>query len=136
MHLNDGIQLFRLIVGTALNEHFPGDVLNSESSNRADLDAVRAGAELSKGKVQAHPDAAAHSKGSIKRLGEVSVEGVKVRHAVCHAVEGQRPRRQVQVDAQAWGVGDRDVPLLVVVHGRAACVRQLQGPGPSVISKA
>lgn len=110
-------------------------VLNPESSYWADLDAVRAGVELSKGKVQAHPYTAAHPEGSVKRLGKVSVEGVKVCHTVCHTVEGQCPRWQVQVDAQAWGVGDWYIPLLVVMHGRAACVWQLQGPGLSIISK-
>lgn len=32
VHLNAEIKLFRLIVCTALNKHFPGDVFNSESS--------------------------------------------------------------------------------------------------------
>lgn len=110
-------------------------MLNSKSSYWADLDAVRAGVKLSKSKVQAHPYTTAHPKGSVKWLGKVSVEGVKVSHAVCHTVEGQRPWWQVQVDAQAWGVGDWYIPLLVVMHGRTACVWQLQGPGPSIISQ-
>lgn len=129
------IKLYRLIVRTALNKHLPGGVLNSESSYWADLDTVRAWVEVSKGKVQAHPYTAAHPEGSVKRLGKVGVEGVKVSHTVCHTVEGQRSRWRVQVDAQAWGVGDWYIPLLVVVHGRTACVWQLQGPGPSIISK-
>lgn len=81
----------RVIVCIALKKHYPGDVLISKCSYRADLDAVRAGIELSKGKIQAHPYTAAHPEGSVKGLGKVSVEGVKVCHTVCHTVEGQSP---------------------------------------------
>lgn len=105
------------------------------ASNRTDLDAVGAGAEGAESKIQTHPDSAAHPEGSVHRLSEVCTEGVKVYHAVCHAVEGQRPCGQVQVDAQAGGVGDRYVPLVIVVHGRAARVRQLQGPGLGVVTE-
>lgn len=117
-------------------EHYPPiGALQSAPSYGTDLNAVRAGAELAEGEVQTHPDAAAHSEGSVKRLGEIGPEGVKVCHALCHAVERQRPRRQVQVDAQPRGVGHWYVPLLVVVHGSAAGVRQLQGPGLGVVTK-
>lgn len=109
--------------------------LKHQPSYWADLDAVRAGVELTKGKVQAHPNTAAHPEGSVKRLGEVGVEGVKMRHAVCHAVEGQRPWRQIQVDAQAWRVGDWYILLLIGMHGCTTRVWQLQGPGPSVIAE-
>lgn len=105
------------------------------ASNRTDLDTVRAGVEGAESKIQTHPDSAAHPEGSVHRLSEVCTEGVKVYHAVGHAVEGQRPCGQVQVDAQAGGVCDRYVPLLIVMHCRAACVRQLQGPGLGVVTK-
>lgn len=105
------------------------------SSDGTDLNAVRTGTELAKGEVQAHPDSTSHPKGRVKRLGEVSTEGVKECHALCHAVERQRSHGQVQVDAHTRRVGDWYVLLLVVMHGRAADVRQLQGPGLGVVTE-
>lgn len=61
---------------------------------------------------------------------------MKGHHVVRHAVEPQHTAGQVQVDAQTGGVGDRYVLLLVVVHRRAAGVRQLQSPGLGVVAEA
>lgn len=106
------------------------------SSHWTDLNAVSAGAELAHGEVQTHPDSTAHPEGGVERLGEAGAECVQMCHVIGHAVECQRPRRQVQEDAHARGVGDGYVPLLVVVHGYAAGVRQLQGPGLGIVPES
>ncbi|KAG7239366.1 hypothetical protein INR49_029355 [Caranx melampygus] len=60
--------------------------------------------ELAEGKVQTDPDSTPHPKAGINWLCEVGTEGVKVRHALCHAVKSQCPCGQIQVDAQTRGV--------------------------------